>query len=124
MCIRDSIYFLGQKNDKKQLGCSCLLWEQICWTETAAPLESDDTYPEGVECPFETLKRYSETALKDATICAIVCDDSNGIQQKCVEADYHHLFLTPRMIVRGNLIFGGLEPYPSRHFTVVTETVF
>jgi len=92
------VYFLGQKNDGKQLGCSCLLWEQIGWRESGAPLESDDTYPVGVECPFKKLKRYVKIALNDATSCAIVCDDSNGVNQECVETDYHHLFLTPRSI--------------------------
>ena len=118
------VYFLGQKNQEKALGCSCLLWEQVGWTDTEAPVESDETYPIGVECPFDTLKRFCEIALENSTSCAIVCDDSNGLEQICEAEDYHDLFLTPRMIERGNLIFGGREPYPYRHFTVVTETAF
>ena len=119
---RKHVYFLGRKGEGKELECSCLLQEYVTWTETEAKVEMDDLYPDNGPCPFITLSKLCETALKTSTSCAIACDDSNGLEQKCEKSDYHDLFLTPSMIKRGNLIFSGHD-VPYRHYTVISDSI-
>ncbi len=107
---REFVYYLGQKTDgAEELGCSCLLFEHVAWTEVGATIRQDETYPADA-CPFETLRQLCDEATREGGIATIVCDDSGGIEQVCSEDDYCTSGMVRlASIARGNLLFADVS---------------
>ena len=106
---REFIYYIGrQAGEAKPLQCSCLLLEHVNWTESGPEVEEDATYS-AEQCSFDALRQLCDLATQGGGIATIVCDDSNGLEQSCLEEDYCEGLVRLHSIARGNLLFAEVS---------------
>jgi hypothetical protein len=99
------VYYLGSRDGSSKLACSCLLLEQVEWTDAGAIVRVDDLDGETTPCPFDTLRALCDEATRDGGFATLVSDDSGGQEQRCSREDYCMSLVRLGSIARGNLLF-------------------
>jgi len=111
------VYSLGRIGDGRKLECSCLLLESVDWSGEGPWVFSDELYPDGVECPFETLRDLCRQAVSASGWATLVSDDSGGARLSCSATDYQEAgYLPLHLITRGSLLFSDM---PWRRWRVI-----
>jgi hypothetical protein len=115
------VYYLGRQGRGAELECSCLLAEQVEWTDEGPSIQSDPLAADAPLCPFDALRAICDEATRDGGFATLVCDDSGGVAQDAQIEDYcTGAMVRLHTIARGNLLFADASgAIPSRVFHVV-----
>ena len=98
------VYYLGRQG-RAQVECSCLLSENIDWTDGTPKIVADDLMDAAPNDPKSTLKAWCDALLSQGGHVWLVCDDAGGVECGLQASDYESSSIESAAIRRGELLF-------------------